>query len=50
MKVYRFVLALVLVAAIGFSVWYVVSAYNEQRSSKGGLLVQEYIDASNDIY
>lgn len=49
MKVYRFVLALVLVVAIGFGVWYVISAYNEQRSSKDGLLVQEYIDASKDI-
>ena len=39
MKVYRIVLAVILVFIIGFGVWYCISTYNEQRSNKDGLLV-----------
>lgn len=41
MKVYRIVLVLILVAAIGCGIWYCVYTYNEQRSNKDGLLVWE---------
>ena len=43
MKVYRFFLVVILVAVIAFGVWYVVSAYNEQRSSEKGMLVKNGI-------
>ena len=40
MKTYRIILAIVLVAIIAFGVWYCVSAYNEQRSTEKGILVE----------
>ncbi len=43
MKIYRFFLVVILVAVIAFGVWYVVSAYNEQRSSENGMLVKNVI-------
>ena len=43
MKIYRFFLVVILVAVIAFGVWYVVSAYNEQRSSEKGMLVKNGI-------
>lgn len=39
MRVYRIVLVVILVVAIGCGIWYCLSAYNEQRSDRDGLLV-----------
>lgn len=41
MRVYRIILAVILVLAISCGIWYCISAYNEQRSNKDGLLVFE---------
>ena len=40
MKVYKFILTIVLVAVIAFGVWYCLASYNEQRSEEKGMLVQ----------
>ncbi|MGN1155242.1 MAG: hypothetical protein ACI4TK_03620 [Agathobacter sp.] len=41
MKVYRIILAIILVITIAWGVWYCVSTYNEHSSDKKGILVQE---------
>ena len=41
MKIYRFILAVILVLAIGVGIWYCISAYNEERTDEEGLLVWE---------
>lgn len=41
MRIYRVVLMIFLVMAIGFGVWYCVYSYDEQRSTKDGTLVLE---------
>ncbi len=49
MKVYRTILAIILVAVVGFGIWYCVSVYNEQRSDKDGLLVWEQYAIQWDV-
>lgn len=45
MRMYRCVLVVLMIAAIGFGVWYYTYSYSEQRSIKDGTLVlQELID------
>jgi len=39
MRIYRCVLVVLMVAAIGFGVWYCTHSYNEQRSMEDGTLV-----------
>ena len=41
MKVYKIILVLILVIAIGCGFWYYLSTRNEQRSDRDGLLVYE---------
>lgn len=39
MRIYRCVLVILMVAAIGFGVWYCTYSINEQRSIENGTLV-----------
>ena len=41
MRMYRCFLVVLMIAAIGFGVWYCTYTYNEQRSVKDGTLVLE---------
>lgn len=51
-RIYRCVIAALMVAAIGFGVWYCVYTYDEQRSIKDGTLVLHEVeyDAADSIY
>lgn len=42
MKLYKGILAAVIVLAIGFGIWYCVSAYYHRSSNDRGLLVQQW--------
>lgn len=44
MKIYRCVLGILMVFFIIVGVWYVVSCYDEQRSTKDGTLIYEQIE------
>lgn len=45
MRIYRCILVILMVAAIGFGVWYCTYSINEQRSIKDGTLVfYEFLD------
>jgi len=39
MRMYRCFIVVLMIAAIGFGVWYCTYTYNEQRSVKDGTLV-----------
>ena len=43
MRMYRCVLVVLMIAAIGFGVWYCSYTYNEQRSIEDGTLVYDCI-------
>lgn len=40
MRMYRCFLIVLMLAAIGFGVWYCTYAYNEQRSTEDGTLIR----------
>ena len=54
MRVYRGLLVLVILIAIGWGIWYCVSNYNDQPSNIDGTLVYEIKECpyvtTNDIY
>lgn len=47
MRMYRCFLVVLMLAAIGFGVWYCTYTYNEQRSNENGTLVIREIESMN---